>query len=341
MDSYLWRLAFIMTLFMLAAPPTARSQSSVSDIVVDKSGQCPPERVLRTIPGVTLSSAGVGSTVVKLGNDTHLAQSTLEQSGQTYVLAPFNTQLIVYGFNPTRTKLFVRLRPDKADKASPGHCGWISADRVLLPRDKQFSRHTQPQPLQMRDISSGKESGNQLNVKAVIHNISITGDSPGIDAFADPANTGETDKINTIRMFDTYPVFAELKVPLAEPQGETRYWLIGEQNSDGTIDLKGWVRSRDVVIWPSRLAVQWNEGTTITGFKTVEHLELGLHPFIPPQVFDQVDYPTKITRRMPVLDQMPKPEHLLSMLPVGAPHSCFPKFGITSGSKPFSTTNLQ
>ena len=125
--------------------------------------------MLRTFPGVTLLSAGIGSTGVKLGNGTHLAQSHREGVGQTYVWAPFNTQLIVYGFNPSRAQLFVRLRPYKSDKAAPAQCGWISAERILLPRDKKFADHNKPQPLQMRDISGGgKASGNSLDVKAVI-----------------------------------------------------------------------------------------------------------------------------------------------------------------------------
>ena len=128
MHSSLWRLTFILISFIAVGPLTARSQTPINDVVVDKSGKCPPEGVLRTFPGVTLLSAGIGSTGVKLGNDTHLAQSHREGVGQTYVWAPFNTQLIVYGFNPSRAQLFVRLRPYKSDKAAPAQCGWISAE---------------------------------------------------------------------------------------------------------------------------------------------------------------------------------------------------------------------
>jgi hypothetical protein len=79
-----------------------------------------------------------------------------------------------------------------------------------------------------------------------------------------------TDKI---RLFDAFLVYGQMKLQPKELNAETRYWLIGEQigKSDST-SLKGWIRQRDVVIWPSRLAVQWNEDATVSGYRTPDNL---------------------------------------------------------------------
>jgi hypothetical protein len=119
-------------------------------------------------------------------------------------------------------------------------------------------------------------------------------------------------------MFDTYLVFDQFHVQNAKPGRESRYWLLGQQLKESTIKLKGWVRQRDVVIWPSRLAVQWNEDATVVGFANPEYLKRGLNPIFPPQKLGVVDFPDRITRRFPVLEQMPPPETIAEKIKPGS-----------------------
>jgi hypothetical protein len=289
----------------------ARGQSA-GEVSVDEQGLCPAESVLRKFPGVTQPSVGVGSTLTKLPG---AALERSQDGNQTVGAAlPFNTALTVFGFSANQRKLFVRTRPGAA---SVPFCGWISTEKVLIPRENKFAgRYKVPQPLQMRDISeSQKATENLLNVKAVVHDLSIIGEAKGIDIFQDPASGNATDKI---RLFDAFLVFAELNLPSSDPKQETRYWLIGERLDNGvTTSLKGWIRQRDVVIWPSRLAVQWNEDATVSGYSTPDNLSRKTGQMTLPERIERADYLEQITRRLPVLEQAPPPEEIFNKLPPG------------------------
>jgi hypothetical protein len=303
--------AGIAVAFVLALTP-ARGQSA-GEVKVDEGGVCPTENVLRKFPGVTQPSVGIGSTLTKLpGAALERSQDGNQPVG---VVLPFNTRLTVFGFSTNQRKLFVRNNPSAGTASS---CGWVSTDKVLIPRENRFKdRFKKPQPLQMRDISDAqKATENLLNVKAVVHDLSITGEAKGgIDIFEDPASGTATDKI---RLFDAFLVFAELNLPSSDPKQETRYWLIGEQVSNGsTTSLKGWIRQRDVVIWPSRLAVQWNEDATVSGYSTPDNLSRKTGQMTLPERIERADYLEQITRRLPVLEQAPAPEEIFDKLPVG------------------------
>jgi hypothetical protein len=309
MSAAIARVGALIAVLLATAP--ARAQSS-SDVKVDNFGTCPAEAVLTSFPGVLRASVGIGQTLTKLPG------ATLERNRQggesTGVVLAFNAQVTAFGFSSDARKLFVRTIPAEGNITS---CGWVSADKLLLPRENQFKdRYKKPQPLQMRDISGAqKATENHLNVKAVVHDLSIAGDaSTGIDIFEDPASGRSTGKI---RLFDAFLVFAELNLPSNDPRQETRYWLIGEQSSNGSTTLKGWIRQRDVVIWPSRLAVQWNEEATVAGYSTPDNLARKSAPMTMPERIERADYPEQISRRLPVLEQAPSPEAVFNELSPG------------------------
>lgn len=298
---------------LLAWTP-AKAQSS-SEVKVDNLGTCPKDTVLASFPGVPRASIGIGQTLTKLPGAT--LERSLERTESTGVVLEFNSPVTVFGSSSDGRKLFVRTIPAGGTIMS---CGWVSADKLLLPRENQFKdRYKKPQPLQMRDISGAqKATENHLNVKAVVHDLSIAGDaSSGIDIFEDPASGRSTGKI---RLFDAFLVFAELNLPSSDPKQETRYWLIGEQSSNGTTTLKGWIRQRDVVIWPSRLAVQWNEEATVAGYSSPDNLARKNAPMTLPERIERVDFPEQISRRLPVLEQSPSPEAVFNEL---SPNSSF------------------
>jgi hypothetical protein len=291
----------------------ANSLGQSSSVAVDEYGSCPVEGVLRSFPKVTQPSAGIGVILTKLPGATLERDVSGNQTIGTGLL--FNTQLIVYGLSGDQKKVFVRTIPKPGASAT---CGWISSEKVLLPREKTFQdRYKSPQPLQMRDISRTQQiSQNLLNVKAVVHDLSISGDSKGgIDIFEDPSTGHSTEKI---RLFDAFLVFDQLALPATDSKEETRYWLIGEQvGSANKTLLKGWIRQRDVVIWPSRLAVQWNEEATVSGYPTPDSLDKKVGQITLPERLELVDYPEQITRRLPVLEQFPSPESVFEALPPG------------------------
>jgi len=280
--------------------------STHQDIRVKSSGECPTEKDLRLFPGV-IQISGIANTVVKQ------PAVVLEQGGEPRsrpvdVRLSFNTQLAVYGFNADHSKLFVRAKASRnagaAGLSSP-LCGWISREAVIVPRNDDFRNITRPQPLQMRDISPiEKEHNNLLSAKAVVHDLSISGEVRGIDAFSEP---GAGEPFDKIRLFDTFLVFDRAERPPRQLGDETRFWLIGEQADDrsGATILRGWVRQRDVVIWPSRLAVQWNRDAEVSAFATLENLKRGTNPVAPPQRLERTDYDDQITRRCQCLNNCP------------------------------------
>jgi hypothetical protein len=305
-----FQIGLLLAMVLLAPPAAAQS---ATDIKVDDIGTCPPENILRGFPGVTQPTVGIGLTLTKLPG-VHLDRSA-DGSQPTRVIVPFNTQLIVFGSSADEQRLFVRSVPSGANAMAA--CGWVATDTVLIPPEKKFQgRYKKPQPLQMRDISETQEaSNNMLNVKAVVHDLSIAGETTGIDVFEDPRTGHPTDKI---RLFDAFLVFDKMKLTVNDPNQETRYWLIGEriENSDAT-SLKGWIRQRDVVIWPSRLAVQWNEEATVSGYAYPENLNRKTGQVTLPDRIERVDYPEQITRRLPVLEQYPPPDRITEALPTG------------------------
>ena len=312
-------MASMIIVVLGSASLNSQGLSPAAGIRVDDAGTCPPDNQLRQFPTVTQPAVGVGSSVVKFGVSPWYQGG--EEGSESISESPtFNQQVIVYGYNFDQTKVFVRLKPSKDFPVSLSpRCGWISVQKILIPRDKIFQRRNkQPQPLQMRDISeSEKERRNFLDVKAVVHDLSLTGEVRGIDVYWDPEE--QATAITKIQLFDTYLVYDQLQVPAKRPGDETRYWLIGKQSEDGRTDLAGWVRQRDVVIWPSRLAVQWNEDATVSAYATPENLSRGSNPIAPPQRIERVDFSDQITRRLPVLDQAPPPELVVDKVPVGEP----------------------
>lgn len=304
-----FRVGILIAVLFASAPVRAQTAGQAK---VDGTGTCPADSVLGSFPGVTRTSVGVGQTLTKLPGATLERGQDGNQS--TGVVLAFNTLLTVFGFSADEKKIFVRSMPIVGAVPS---CGWIAADKLLVPRENKFTgRYKRPQPLQMRDISGAqKATENHLNVKAVVHDLSITGDTKGgIDIFEDPASGRSTDKI---RLFDAFLVFAELNLPSNDPKQETRYWLIGEQGGNGSTTLKGWIRQRDVVIWPSRLAVQWNEDATVSGYSSPDSLIRKSAPMTLPERIERADYLEQITRRLPVLEQAPPPEAVFSELPSG------------------------
>ena len=298
---------------VLFACTVAQAQSP-TDVRVDNSGKCPSDSVLASLPGVPRASIGIGQTLTKFPGAT--LESAQDGGDSTGVVLPFNSAVMVFGIGSGGRKMFVRAVLD--GDTSNVRCGWVSADKLLLPRDNQFKgRYKKPQPLQMRDISGlQKATENQLNVKAVVHDLSISGDAAsGIDIFEDPASGRSTAKI---KLFDAFPVFAELSLPSSDPKQETRYWLIGEQSSNGsTTSLKGWIRQRDVVIWPTRLAVQWTEEATVAGYSSPDTLARKTAPMTLPERIERADYPDQISRRLPVLEQAPSPDVVFNELTPG------------------------
>ena len=263
---------------------------------------------------MTQPSVGIGLTLTKLSAVSLYKSEEGSQVAQTKV--PFNTQLIVFGFSVDQKRLFVRTVPAGASEVPM--CGWVSIEKVLIPRNKRFkNRFKRPQPLQMRDISKTQDVlRNQLNVKAVVHDLAITGESEGgIDVFEDPTSGHASDKI---KLFDAYLVYDKMELPPDGARGETLYWLIGDQSgkNDAT-SLRGWIRQRDVVIWPSRLAVQWNQKATVKGYASPENLMRKENEITLPSRIVQFDYYDQISRRLPVLEQSPPPETIIDVLPAG------------------------
>jgi len=295
---------------------TSASAQSLAEVRVNEAGACPPDSILRGFPKVTQPSVGIGFTVVKFANATLDRAEASSEAASADIR--FNSLLVVFGYSRDEKKLFVRTVPAKGNDDVPA-CGWVSVDNVLVPRQGQFvDRYKIPQPLQMRDISRIQdEAHNLLDVKAVVHDLSIQGESNGgIDVFEDPRNGNATDKI---RLFDAFLVYDQMKVATASPNQETRYWLIGDRAaSNGAVTLRGWIRQRDVAIWPSRLAVQWNEAATVAGYATPENLERKTAPLTLPERIDRADYDQQITRRLPVLEISPSVETLFADLPMGA-----------------------
>lgn len=304
----------VLQIGLFLAIVSATTVAEAQSINTDVDGKCPPDNVLRSFPGVTQPTVGIGLTLTKLPNVS--LDRDVNGSERTRITIPFDKALVVFGFSPDEKRLFVRKMPDP-DTDVPAACGWVSADMVLVPRQKRFQgRFKKPQPLQMRDISKMQEEANNLlNVKAVVHDLSITGETNGIDVFEDPRTGRATDKI---RLFDTFLVYDQLELSANDPNQETRYWLIGEQGEKSDLtSLKGWIRQRDVVIWPSRLAVQWNEAATVSGYASPENLARKAGQLTLPERIERTDYPDQITRRLPVLEQSPSPETVFNAVPVG------------------------
>lgn len=305
------RGAFFLAMILAATPILAQA---VDDITVDAVGLCPADSVLKkSFPKITEPSVGIGSTLTKLP-DVALYQSA-GGFEETMSKIGFNKELTVFGFSSDGDRLFVRTVPPSKRLAI---CGWVSTDMVLIPRERKFEgRLKTPQPMQMQDISEEhKKSGNMLNVKAVVIDLSIAGESKGgIDVFEDPNLHVATDKI---RLFDAFNVFAVMNVEGQGSDEETRYWLIGEQTGNNNVaSVKGWIRHRDVVIWPTRLAVQWREDAVVHGYANAENLKRRERELTLPERISNADLPEQITRRLPVLQQFLPPDEIFPELPVG------------------------
>jgi hypothetical protein len=297
---------------ILMCPYSLNAQSTIK-IIVDEDGKCPATNVLRGFPRVTQPTVGVGATLTKV-HEVSLYRSD-DQNDRVNKTLPFNTKLTVYGYSSNEKRLFVKAIQNVGGDNREA-CGWVAVDSILLPRSRKFiDRGKTPQPLQMKDISKQQEAAqNLLNVKAVVHNLSIAGDASGIDIFEDPI--GQKGK-SKIRLFDAFLVFDEMTIT-AEARGqETRYWLIGTQGRTEIASLKGWIRQRDVVIWPSRLALAWNEAATISGFATPQNLDRKVGQLTIGNRIERADYIDQITRRLPVLEQSPAPDKVADDLPSG------------------------
>lgn len=203
--------------------------------------------------------------------------------------------IIALSTDPDRTLALVRLR-------NPDMCGWMPRSALLWPKPSSSNDDPLvliaegPLPLKMREFSRNSAmKQNDLFVKAVLHN------SQGAETVEVPyyLDLGKTRR-GTERQFNILDVFDRRSAPDPETGRTIEFYLLGRQSGQ----LLGWVRDRDVYIWPSRMSVYW--AGTKQGFAFTREDMKGT-----PDIRETGEEPReRNVRRFPVIGQDPSSEEL-------------------------------
>ena len=170
-----------------------------------------------------------------------------------------------------------------------GPCGWLDPANLLdrRPYRPDEPRCAPPEPLRLADHPRFADTQGAFPLRVVllnagVHRAEVPLDAPlgvAVPVFNEPAGT----RRGSLPLFGVYPVFARRLI------GTDDYLLIGRSGREPA----GWVRGRDLAIWPGGLAVRPRAGGGETPIQAVPGDASGPQPGKPGRTLARARDPGK------------------------------------------------
>ena len=329
------RLAGLCLALTLLVTPVhaAFFDKKLSDIEleVDKSGECPVDRVKESLGDRYKNGNGFGYSFYK--DDTLKAQSLSKEGGVTLENQPaLLEQVRLLARNTGQQTVLVTYSGDRT-KRERQFCGWLPWKALVVSKDKPDGSEKsftdpkfgegearsgygwRPRFLTVGELVLNAPASNLLFAKSLIQTANtdaVAGGQPAI------TGTSQKNRDYVVKVYDKpggsavgdFKMFNVFNIIDTEKRGDEKFFLLAASHDRAL----GWVREKDQLLWPSRMAVFWaGAGKGIIYPNTYEYYNKGIAFATEPQNVRALLPQDRNVTRFPVLG--PSGKNASSSLP--------------------------
>ena len=241
---------------------------------VPQSGECPVDRVKESLGERYKNGNGFGYSFYK--DDTLKAQSLSTEGGVTLDNQPaLLEQVRLLVRNTKQYTVLVTYSGDRA-KRERWFCGWLPWNALVGSRnkldgfeksftDERFGEGEalwgygwRPRFLTVGELVPGAPASNLLFAKSLIQTANtdaVAGGQPAI------TGTSQKNRDYVVKVYDKpggtavgdFKMFNVFNIIDTEKRGDEKFFLLAASHDRAL----GWVREKDQLLWPSRMAVFW------------------------------------------------------------------------------------